>query len=129
MANVKGHTGILKLGTLPIVCLTSTSYSLTAETVEKINYCTQGEPVTSVKDVSEEVQIEGEIMGNVEATEVSYAALLSTMEAKLPVTWTLEGRGSAMTFSASITALSDNFTAGEDATFSATLVIVPTEEE
>ena len=34
--NIKGHTGILSMGGLPIVCLTSTSSSLVAETVENI---------------------------------------------------------------------------------------------
>lgn len=127
MANIAGHTGLLKLDGLPVVCLTSTSYSLTSDTVEKVNYCTNGEPVTTVRDVSEEVQIEGEIMGGTDAlVEESYATLLSTMEAKLPVAWTLEGRGTPIEFNAIITSLSDSFTAGEDATFSATLRIIPT---
>lgn len=126
--NIKGHTGILSMGGLPIVCLTSTSSSLVAETVEKVNYCTQGETVTTVQSIKEEIQIEGEIMGDVDATEISYQALRTAMLSKTAQSFTLAGRTTtALSFTASITSLSDNFTAGEDATFSATLSVIPTQ--
>lgn len=128
--NVKGHTGILKLDGLPIVCLTSTSASLTAETIDKVNFCTNGEVATSVSRITEEISIDGEIMGDTtEAEEVSYEALRTAMLTKEPQEFELSGRGtSPRTFQAVITSLSDQFTAGEDATFSATIVVQPNQE-
>lgn len=125
--NVKGHTGILKLDGLPIVCLTSTSASLTAETIDKVNYCTNGEIETSVSRITEEISIDGEIMGGTEAEEeISYEALRTAMLTKEPQEFELSGRGDTpREFMAVITSLSDNFTAGEDATFSATIVVQP----
>lgn len=125
--NVKGHTGILKLDGLPIVCLTSTSASLTAETIDKVNYCTDGEIETSVSRITEEISIDGEIMGGTVAEEeISYEALRTAMLTKEPQEFELSGRGDTpREFMAVITSLSDNFTAGEDATFSATIVVQP----
>lgn len=125
--NVKGHTGILKLDGLPIVCLTSTSASLTAETIDKVNYCTNGEIETSVSRITEEISIDGEIMGGtVTEEEISYEALRTAMLTKQPQEFELSGRGDTpREFMAVITSLSDNFTAGEDATFSATIVVQP----
>lgn len=125
--NVKGHTGILKLDGLPIVCLTSTSASLTAETIDKVNYCTNGEVETSVSRITEEISIDGEIMGGtVSEEEISYEALRTAMLTKEPQEFELSGRGDTpREFVAIITSLSDNFTAGEDATFSATIVVQP----
>lgn len=125
--NVKGHTGILKLDGLPIVCLTSTSASLTAETIDKVNYCTNGEVETSVSRITEEISIDGEIMGGtVSEEEISYEALRTAMLTKEPQEFELSGRGDTpRDFMAVITSLSDNFTAGEDATFSATIVVQP----
>lgn len=120
--NVQGHTGILKMAGAPIVCLTSSSYSLTANTIEKVTMCTLGKTETKIQSISKEVQIEGEYM-----TEgSSLPALRTAMKAKLPLAFALSGRGAAdITFNAIITSLSDNFAAGEDVTFSATLVIQP----
>lgn len=125
--NVKGHTGILKLDGLPIVCLTSTSASLTAETIDKVNFCTNGEIETSVSRITEEISIDGEIMGGtVSEEEISYEALRTAMLTKQPQEFELSGRGDTpREFMAVITSLSDNFTAGEDATFSATIVVQP----
>lgn len=120
--NIAGHTGILKMGALPITCLTSSSYNLTANTIEKVNMCTQGKTVTAVQSVSKEVQIEGEFM-----TENSFEMLRTQMKLKTATNFTLSGRGSDITFSAVITSLSDSFPAEGDATFSATLSIQPEE--
>lgn len=125
---VKGDTGILKMDGLPIVCLSNTSASLTAETVDRISYCTNGEVQTSVKRVSEEISIDGFIMGDeVEATELGYLALRTAMLSKEPQSFELEGRGRTGEFMAVITSLSDNFPTGEDATFSATIVVQPSQ--
>ena len=129
--NVKGHTGILKMDGLPIVCLTSTSASLTAETIERVTYCTNGETETSVSRVTEEISIDGEIMGDtVPEEELSYEALRTAMLTKEPQEFELSGRGSTpREFQAVITSLSDTFSAGEDATFSATIVVQPPKVE
>src|SRR5690554_1004326 len=108
--NIEGHTGILRMGEVPITCLTSSSYNRTANTVEKVTMCTQGQTITTVQSISKDVQIEGEFMSS-----SSFEMLRTQMKSKAPATFTLLGRGGNITFSAIITSLSDNFTAGEDA--------------
>ena len=127
--NVKGHEGLLSVydtvasAYLPIVCLTSTSLSRATETIEKVNYCTQGETIVSVNSVTRELSIEGEIMTDVIA-EASYKDLIDIIESKLKKTFRLEGRDAApQYFTGSLTSLSDSFAAGEDATFSGSLSI------
>ena len=124
--NVQGDTGILKMDGVPIVCLTSTSASLTAETIDRISFCTNGEVETSVKSISEEISIDGLIMGDTTAaTELSYEALRTAMLTKLPQEFELSGRGEPREFLGVITSLSDQFSTGEDATFSATIRVQP----
>ena len=127
--NVKGHEGLLSVydtaasAYLPIVCLTSTSLSRATETIEKVNYCTQGETIVSVNSVTRELSIEGEIMTELTG-EASYADLIDIIESKLKKTFRLEGRDAApQYFTGSLTSLSDSFAAGEDATFSGSLSI------
>lgn len=126
-SNVKGHEGLLSVhdtvGYIPIVCLTSTSLSRATETIEKVNYCTEGETVVSVNSVTRELSIEGEIMTDL-TDEASYEELVAIIEGKIAVDFKLEGRAAvAQYFKGSITGLSDSFAAGEDATFSGTLTI------
>ena len=127
--NVKGHEGLLSVydtttsAYLPIVCLTSTSLSRATETIEKVNYCTQGDTVTTVSSITRELSIDGEIMTDLTA-EASYADLIDIIESKGKRTWRLEGRDEApQYFTGSLTSLSDTFGAGEDATFSGSLSI------
>ena len=127
--NVKGHEGLLSVydttasAYLPIVCLTSTSLSRATETIEKVNYCTQGETIVSVNSVTRELSIEGEIMTELTG-EASYADLIDIIESKEKKTFRLEGRDAApQYFTGSLTSLSDSFAAGEDATFSGSLSI------
>lgn len=127
--NVKGHEGLLSVwdttatAYLPVVCLTSTSLSRATETIEKVNYCTQGETVTTVSGVTRELSIEGEVMVDM-VDEASYDELVEIIEGKASVTWRLEGRKTTpQYFSGSLTGLSDSYPSGEDATFSGTLTI------
>jgi hypothetical protein len=125
--NVKGHTGLLSVYDdtaseyKPVVCITSTSVSKTAEIIEKVNYCTEGVPTAKVDTISREVSVEAEVMDDVATAQSSYDDIDVLMEAKEAATFKLEGRGEPKYFDGVITALSDSFTAGEDATFSFTL--------
>lgn len=124
---VKGHTGVLSVQDAtafkPIVCLVSSSMSRVAEMIEKINFCTEGETQSSVDRINREVSFEAEIVDDLESTETGYDEMVTLMETKEEHLFRLDGRGSAQYFNAVISSLDDNFTAGEDATFSGTITI------
>lgn len=124
--NVKGHTGLLSIfltaGYKPVVCLTSTSMDRVSEMTEKVNYCTEGETVSSVDRITRTVNLDGEVVTIDEADNgATYDDLVAAMESKQEQRFKIEGRGSTQYFKAVIASLGDNFTAGDDATFSGQL--------
>lgn len=124
--NVKGHTGLLSVYNTtaykPIVCLTSTSMSSVLRLIEKVNYCTQGEPEKTIDGIDRTVSFDAEVMTiGTPASNASYAELLGLQGEEQ--TFKLEGRGDAQYFKAVISDLSDTFPAEGDATFSGTLTI------
>ena len=128
---VKGHTGILSVkdetAYKPLVCLTSTAGDMTSTTSERVNYCTQGEPETSVDAVTESVSFDGLIIDedDMDPGEYGYADLKALMRTKKAHLFRLEGvgRGDAQYFNAVITSLGDVFESGSDATFSGSMNI------
>ena len=124
----KGHTGILSVKDAstykPLVCLTSTSVDRSANTSEMINYCTQGETVTQIDSISRSVNFDAVIVDETDLGEgTGYADLVAIMETKESHMFKIEGRDGEQFFSASITSLSDTFSSGENATFSATMTL------
>lgn len=122
---IAGHTGVLSYWDVsaykPIACLTSTSLSRTLEVKEKVNMCTAGEIVKTAGAVERSLSIEGEVV--VEAGKASLTELEAIIKAGTEKTFKL-GRGASFYyFTGLLTDLSDNFQAGEDATFSATLTL------
>lgn len=127
--NVKGHTGILSMyvgaAYKPIVCLTSTSMDRASELKEKVNYCTQGETVSSVDRITRTFNLDGEIVTlDVGTTDATYQDMVTAMETKQEQFFKIEGRSTAAQyFKAVIASLGDVFEGGSDATFSASLNI------
>lgn len=122
---IAGHTGVLSYWDVsaykPVACLTSTSLSRTLEVKEKVNMCTEGEIVKTAGAVERSLSIEGEVV--VEAGKASLTELETIIKAGTEKTFKL-GRGASFYyFTGLLTDLSDNFQAGEDATFSATLTL------
>lgn len=125
---IKGGTGILYwLVTAPstykpIACLTSNSMAYAVEMLEKVNMCNAGVPTKTAGDVTATLNIEGEVV--ISTTDVKSLTDLETLfEAKAEVNFKLMRGERVLTFKGLITDLSDSFTAGEDATFSATIQV------
>lgn len=126
--NVKGADGILSFhdGTAykPIVCLTSTSMSRVSEVIQKVNYCTQGETVSTVDRITRTVNFDGEVMTvGVPADGVSYGDLITAIESMEEQNFRLDGRGVTQYFKAIIANLDDTYPGEGDATFSGSLTI------
>lgn len=125
--NVKGHTGLLSIfltaGYKPVVCLTSTSMQRVSEMTEKVNYCTEGETVSSVDRITRSVNLDGEVVTIDGDDGATYKDLVAAMESKEEQRFKIEGRGEPQFFKAVIASLDDSFAAGEDATFSGQLNI------
>lgn len=126
--NVKGAQGILSFhdGTAykPIVCLTSTSMSRVSEVIQKVNYCTQGETVSTVDRITRTVNFDGEVMTvGTPADGVSYDDLITAIESMEEQNFRLDGRGETQYFKAIIANLDDTYPGEGDATFSGSLTI------
>src|SRR5690606_13265272 len=92
MANEKyanGWNGVLSVwdstasAYKPLACLTSTSHSMTGNTSEKVNMCTQGKTITKLQSITETVDFEGEVIdttalggGDVRASLADLKALM-----------------------------------------------------
>lgn len=134
--NIAGDLGNLAAyeGTAykPVVCLTSSSMTSTMEMLEKVNMCNPGTVVNSPGRITQSVQIEGEVIDTTDvgggSGKASFDELL-TMQAtmqtsKTPVVFRLSrGPLGFKYFSGYLSDISDNYSAGEDATFSATLTV------
>lgn len=126
--NVKGAEGVLSFhdGTAykPIICLTSTSMNRVSEVIQKVNYCTQGKPVTKVDSITRTVNFEGEVMTvGTPADGVSYEDLIDAIESMEEQNFRLDGRGTTQYFKAIIANLDDTYPGEGDATFSGSLTI------
>lgn len=124
--NVKGFEGLISVydetAYKPLVCLTSTSTSRTLNVLEKVNYCTQGQPVVEGQNVSREVSVEGEVMKTLDVGEMSYGDLVELIEAMQPADFKIEGRDvSPQYFRGLLTGLTDTFPGEGNATFSGTI--------
>lgn len=133
---IKGSEGTLAVAVgnawKPVGCLTSSSYSAVMNMIEKVNMCTGGETVSSPNNLTRSVSIEGEVVdttavgGN--TIEQSLGELYDLQETQVtsrtPNKWRLSrGAIGYKYFDGFISDISDNFQAGEDATFSATLTV------
>lgn len=134
--NIAGHEGTLAVAIgnawKPVGCLTSTSYSATTNMLEKVNMCTQGEVVQTPSGLTRSLQVEAEA---VDTTAVGGITIEQSLEelrelqedlivSKVPAKWRLSrGPNGDKFFEGFISELSDNFQAGEDATFSFNLTV------
>lgn len=139
MANEKivaGKEGTLALAVAsawkPVGCLTSSAYSATLNMIERVSMCTNGETVQSPKDMTRSVQIEGLIVDTTavggQSVDQSADELRELQESQAetgtPAQWRLSrGPLGDLYFSGFISDFGDNYPAGEDATFSATLTV------
>lgn len=114
----------------PIACLTSRALSSALEMNEKVNMCNPGVTVTSPGKMTQSVQIDGEIIDTTDigggTVKESLDELLDRQVAykttKTPDKWRMSyGPLGFKYFEAYLSDLSDNWSSGEDATFSATL--------
>lgn len=133
---IDGSEGTLALAVenawKPVGCLTSSAYSKTMNMLDKVSMCTGGKTVQSPKDITRSVQIEGEVIDTTvvggSTIQESLAELDELQEeqiiSKVPAKWRLSrGPLGYKYFDGFISELSDNWQAGEDATFSATLTV------
>lgn len=133
---IKGHEGTLSVAVgnawKPVGCLTSSSFSSAMNMIEKVNMCTGGETVQTPSSLTRTVQIEGEIVDTTAVggatIEQSYGELRELQEdhasTRVASKWRLsQGAIGHLYFEGFISDLSNNFQAGEDATFSATLTV------
>lgn len=102
----------------PIACITSMTESNSSEFEEKINTCTSGATVKTVKDITRTVSIDGEV-----TSTSSYTALRGLMDAKAEVTWMKYNDNTAEYFVGIITALDKTSPADGDATFTMTIEV------
>src|SRR5690625_2025859 len=116
----------------PIVCLTSSSMSSTLEMLEKVNMCNPGKTVRSPGNLTRSVAIEGEVIDTSDLGGPDLKASIDELfdlqkemqDTKEPVTFRLSrGPLGYKYFDGFIEDLDDNYQAGEDATFSATLTV------
>jgi len=116
----------------PLACLTSTSHSMTGNTKEKVNMCTQGKTITKLQSISETVDFEGEVIdttslggGDVRASLADLKALMRAQATSgQPDIFRLSRDFDGfLYFPGQILSLSDNYSAEEDATFSGQLGI------
>lgn len=139
MANDKPIAG--HLGTLaryvsdawkPVGCLTSSAFTSTMNMLEKVNMCTEGQTVQSPGSMTRGVSIEGEVIDTTivggqdikDSMQELYEAQEVSFDTKTPDQWRLSrGPLGYIYFSGYISDLADNYAAGEDATFSATLTV------
>lgn len=132
---IKGDVGTLAYwdgdAYKPVVCLTSSSHELTMNTVDKVNMCNAGRTIQSAQSISESVQIEGEVIDTTAVGGVSPGVTVGELKAlaRAQVTGGSDsfrlnrGPEGYIYFEALLSNVSDNYQAGEDATFSATLTI------
>lgn len=116
----------------PLACLTSTSHSMTGNTKEKVNMCTQGKTITKLQSISETVDFEGEVIDTTSVGGVGVQASLAQLK-ELMRAQAASGDSDVFRlsrdfdgyiyFSAQILSLSDTYSASEDATFSGQLSI------
>ena len=109
----------------PIVCLTDTSRSATAEVLERINMCTEGKTERQTRSVNETIAVNGVI---IDTTEVGVTPretandIFNLMYSQIEdgdSTWKLDqGPAGSIYFQGQVSDVSNNFAANEDATFS-----------
>jgi len=134
--NIAGHEGTLARRVAdawkPVGCLTSSAYQSTMNMLDKVNMCTNGQSVQKPSNLTRSVQIEGEVIDTTviggESIDQSFEELYEAQEneaiTKTPDDWRLSrGPLGYKYFKGFISDLSDNYQAGEDATFSATLTV------
>ena len=116
----------------PLVCLTSAAFQAVMNMIEKVNMCTNGKTQQSPNSITRTIQIEGEVVDTTvvggasisESIEELYKVQETQLSTKKPDTWRLSnGPFGYKYFDGFLTDLSDNYQAGEDATFSATLSV------
>lgn len=117
---------------LPVGCLTSASFQAVMNMIEKVNMCTNGQTQQSPNSITRTVQIEGEIVDTTvvggstisESIDELYDVQETQLTSKEADTWRLSnGPFGYKYFDGFLTDLSDNYQAGEDATFSASLSV------
>lgn len=136
--HAKGWKGIISIwdsaasAYKPLVCLNSTSHSMSGNTQEKVNMCTQGKTVTSLQSITETVDFEAEVVDTTAVgggnTEVSLSEIKAIMRTQAstgqPDDFRLERDFDGfLYFPAQFLSIQDNYVAGEDATFSGQLGI------
>jgi len=134
--HIEGHEGTLAVAVgnawKPVGCLTSTSYSATMNMLEKVNMCTAGQVVQTPSNITRSVQLEGEAIdttavggvGIKQSLDELYELQETQVVSKIPAQWRLSrGPLGYKYFEGFISDVSDNFQAGEDATFSASLTV------
>ena len=126
---VQGETGKLyrrdSNAWRPIVCLTDTSRSATAEVLERINMCTEGRTERHTKQVNETIAINGVIVDTTsvgvtpQETANDIFNLIYSQVEDGDSDWKLDqGPAGSIFFKGQVSDVSNNFAAGEDATFS-----------
>ena len=100
----------------PIACIVSLDEAHSPEFEEKTNVCTEGETVKTFKRLNSTISVNGEAV-----TENSYEDLYTAFMTGLDQTFKREGHSATAYFTAKITNLSRNNTAGEGSNFSMTL--------
>lgn len=134
--HIAGHEGTLAVALgnswKPVGCLTSSAYSATMNMLEKVNMCTAGKTVQTPSNITRSVQIEGEVIdttsvggiGIEQSLDELYELQETQAVSKVPAKWRLSrGPLGYKYFEGFISDVSDNFQAGEDATFSASLTV------
>lgn len=116
----------------PIACLTDSAHSLTMTMIERVNVCTGGKTEQAPKSITESFTINGVIIdttvaggttAQASASELKELARAQVANGTVNTFKASDGTSGYIYFDAVLSEVSDNFTAGEDATFSASLAI------
>lgn len=123
---VKGYTGLLSIkdgaAYKPLVCLTNTSIDRSANTVDVVNYCTEGEVVSRIDGINRTVSFDAEMIDETDlGADAGYNDMVAIMHLKKEHIFKIEGRQTPKFFKATVTSLSDTFPGDGIATFSGTL--------
>lgn len=128
MANLKGWEGARMAyhdgtGYVPIACITSRSESNATTTVEKVNVCTEGQPVTKATAIVSTVSISGEVVDSDSLDDLR--ALQDDLLEHTFMVYRGAGTTTPVYFNGIITNLNADYSAGqdEDSTFSMDVTI------
>lgn len=111
----------------PLACLTSTSHSMSGNTVEKVNMCTEGKTITTLQSITETVDFEGEVIDTTDiggqSARASLADIKALMRAQVADKKTDDFKLSRdfdgdLYFPGQFLSISDTYSADADATFS-----------